>query len=126
MADHPVFGTDLMLCIFCEASYADLEIAHARDCPHNGDPYRWCIYCGVDCKEFADQSLTTHRSFCPQVTGLFPVRARDLQPGGMVCTECNAPFRLGEHYALLPIGEDDTVEVVCVGCKIIGVVSNDG
>jgi hypothetical protein len=95
------------------------------------DPFRFCIYCGVDCYE----PLPEHGDECPSNTGLWPVTPRFLNGGGCEncecsrcqalrpkCCRCGVPFKLGDVYVLIdtetgrPATRPDIGECVCVGC----------
>lgn len=81
------------------------------------DPYRFCIWCGVDC--YVEDP--PHAPSCPQATGLYPVRAADLKPNGMRCIDCSTPFEIGEYYIQRPTDTEDVYEIICVGCGASGV-----
>lgn len=79
------------------------------------DPYRYCVYCGVDCIDY-DTIEVSHRPDCPEQTGLYPVEQRELEPHGMMCMDCDQEFSLGDFYVMRPTEDSLTFEVVCVGC----------
>jgi hypothetical protein len=87
------------------------------------DPYRWCIYCGCDCYDDEPE----HRPDCASLTGLRPIRPRDLgmrgpndpYAHGMRCMDCGDLFKLGDFSALRPTEEGHVFEVVCVGCRVL-------
>lgn len=87
----------------------------------DGDPYRFCIYCGCDCYEDSPD----HLPGCATVTGLRPVRPSDLDMRGphdpyaygMLCMDCLTPFKVGDVYAVR--GGGDIGEIVCVGCRVL-------
>ena len=101
------------------------------------DPFRWCA-CGADC--YADEP--EHTDECPSVTGVYPVTEQDLgirgpndpYAHGMRCMDCEADFKVGDHYThreveasnpLLPGIEGAAVyEVVCLGCAALEAVKD--
>jgi hypothetical protein len=100
------------------------------------DPFRYCVYCAADCYEDEPQ----HKSDCPSITGLFPIRENDLGPKcgncgyqpGMCCGKCHTPFAIGDFYVNREMGaatqeigapfpardisDARIYEVLCVGC----------
>ena len=93
----------------------------------DGDPYRNCIWCGVDCYEDEPE----HAEDCPQTTGLRPVREEDLgqkcihcgeRTPGMTCMDCGVSFAVGDFYVLRDRSSGDVEsqpyvgEIICVGC----------
>lgn len=96
--------------------------------------YVHCVYCDepVGCDAFTESGVP-HSPVCPTVTGLYPVRDRDVQcPGGcgcrtgMRCFECETELEVGDLYAHLTIrdGEIPTVVVVCLGCAAAGIITD--
>jgi hypothetical protein len=102
----------------------------ARTCAVCGDEacLVHCVFCGADC----NLPEPDHADDCPSVTGLYPVIERDLMcPGcgetyeGMLCSECEEPFKIGDHYTHRQIGEGNPIpdgppcpiyEPICLGC----------
>lgn len=95
------------------------------------DRFRWCIYCKADC--WLDAEDQEHATDCPQTTGVWPVTERDLgirgpddpYAHGMKCMDCEADFKVGDHYTHRPIGDHPLLpgmdpipgyEVICLGC----------
>lgn len=80
--------------------------------------FRYCIWCGVDCYIEPEPD---HKPTCPQSTGLYPVTARDLEPDGMVCLDCEVPFAVGDIYTLRSFGVTPSgipsFQVMCPACE---------
>lgn len=97
---------------------------------YDPERFRYCIYCGADVNLGLASPPTDfkpdHAKDCPMVTGLFPVDPEHLEPAGMACGECGAPFEVGDHYSELVIESGDNydiVECVCLMCAAIGEVT---
>lgn len=101
------------------------------------DQFRWCVHCGADC--YGDE--TAHADDCPSVTNVWPVTEQNLgirgpddpYAHGMLCTDCEAEFKLGDHYTHRLVGEGAMApgmpecpiyEIVCLGCAAQEAVDN--
>lgn len=85
------------------------------------DPFRYCVHCGADCYEDDPE----HAADCPQSTGVYEVQLEannkpceccgyyDDPP--MLCSECEEPLYLGDHYTHRQI-ESDIYEPICLSC----------
>lgn len=83
-----------------------------------------CVECGVSgCLE----GTAEHRPDCPSVTGVHPVRLKDLWPGGpMACLRCGDTLWPGDSYTLIIVGQAEVMgnvvpmgEVACLGCAAL-------
>jgi hypothetical protein len=87
--------------------------------------FRWCAHCRADC--WVDEP--EHAGDCPQVTGVYPFTEDDMtcpyckrgldESHRMLCSECEAPFHVGDHYThreLDPIEGAPCYEPICLGC----------
>lgn len=77
--------------------------------------YDVCVYCFAP---GCETKTAVHALTCPEMTGLYPVDADDIQRG-MVCAECGCEFKQGDVYAHLRTGDDEVFIVVCVGCQVL-------
>jgi hypothetical protein len=85
------------------------------------DPFRYCVFCGADCYEDEPE----HAADCPSSTGVYPFTEKDMtcpyckrpleERHRMLCSECEAPFEIGDHYTHRQI-DDDVYEPICLGC----------
>jgi predicted RNA-binding Zn-ribbon protein involved in translation (DUF1610 family) len=93
--------------------------------------FRYCIYCGVDCYPDGEVDVwatheVEHADDCPSTTGVFPVREEDAGPpcphcgeridGEMLCSDCDQPLRVGDHYTHRALGDNGGL-VICLGCS---------
>ncbi len=79
-----------------------------------------CVYCGAP---WPDPILDLeHKSDCPSITNLYPVRKQDVDPHGFCCTSCGEEFKIGDFYIGMPWEDasghtdDVNVEVTCLSC----------
>lgn len=103
------------------------------------DPYRFCVFCGADCKPngIDEDPNAEHAADCPTSTGVYPIREQDFGPkcchcgkgafAGPVCMDCKEPLEMGDFYMHREIEAGDSIlpgvagaavyEVICIGCK---------
>lgn len=79
-----------------------------------------CIHCNAPGCESGE---VEHRPDCPSVTGVYPVRLKDMWPGGMFCGRCQTPLWPGDQYSHIPLTPEGAavpvVEVACTGCALL-------